>query len=287
MGLGAITALAAGSLVAGAPTVVSGLLVAVSLLVGCGLAGWIVTLCIRAGAHAWSVELQVVSALQRVAEALEGAGAVATTRAPGAGDALAEIRKAIAEARWDQAGVLIHAFHQAQPDSPDGEQVDREFESARAEEVRSLRAKLTAAREVSDADRVLDLRGELRELLDGDDLLALDQDLSRWLMALIQKRLWAGAIQVDVVELATRVAERFDHTSEGASLRAALPTLRRSAGLCARCGQPYNGIADACPDCLAHHHLPPPSEPELESEPDSGPVDEGNFDRAIFSDEPV
>jgi hypothetical protein len=54
-----------------------------------------------------------------------------------------------------------------------------------------------------------------------------------------------------VAELATRVAERFPRTVVGASLRASLPTLRRSAGLCPRCSAPYKGIADACPKCLA------------------------------------
>jgi predicted amidophosphoribosyltransferase len=52
------------------------------------------------------------------------------------------------------------------------------------------------------------------------------------------------------------VADAFDSTPEGASLRAALPTLRRSVGLCARCGRPYNGIADACPACLATTSFP-------------------------------
>jgi predicted amidophosphoribosyltransferase len=63
-----------------------------------------------------------------------------------------------------------------------------------------------------------------------------------------RSRLWI--IQVDVATLAGRVAEDFAHTTEGASLRASLPTLRRSAGLCPRCAQPYTGIADACRDCL-------------------------------------
>jgi hypothetical protein len=56
-------------------------------------------------------------------------------------------------------------------------------------------------------------------------------------------------MRADVAVLAARVALSLDDTPEGASLRASLPTLRRAAGLCARCGQPYTGIAEACPIC--------------------------------------
>ena len=53
-----------------------------------------------------------------------------------------------------------------------------------------------------------------------------------------------------MVQLAARFAESFAATVEGASVRASLPTLRRSVGLCPRCAQPYIGVADACPNCL-------------------------------------
>ena len=69
---------------------------------------------------------------------------------------------------------------------------------------------------------------------------------------------------MEIAVLATRVAGAFDTTPEGASLHAALPTLRRSVGLCACCGQPYTGIADACPSCLATSSFPvyvPPAAP--------------------------
>src|SRR5437763_175633 len=78
-------------------------------------------------------------------------------------------------------------------------------------------------------------------LLVADELRSLDRELARWCMGMIQKRLRTGTMGVDVATLAARVAESLDATTEGASLRAALPTLRRSAGLCARCARPYNG----------------------------------------------
>jgi hypothetical protein len=76
-------------------------------------------------------------------------------------------------------------------------------------------------------------------------------------LKLIHIRLRSGKIQPDVALLAGRVADVFSHTVEGASLRASLPTLRRSVGLCPRCAQPYTGIADACPSCLAPRAQPP------------------------------
>jgi hypothetical protein len=68
---------------------------------------------------------------------------------------------------------------------------------------------------------------------------------------LIHRRLRTGTIQSEVVQLASRFSEVFATTVEGASVRAALPTLRRSVGLCPRCSQPYAGVAEACPKCLS------------------------------------
>ena len=112
-------------------------------------------------------------------------------------------------------------------------------------------AELEAARQVSDPDRVLELYQTLIPLLDTEMRATLEADLSPWFLRLIHNRLRTGKIQSELAVLAGRIAEAFSHTVEGASLRASLPTLRRSAGLCSRCGQPYNGIATACPACLA------------------------------------
>ena len=80
---------------------------------------------------------------------------------------------------------------------------------------------------------------------------SFDRELAGWFLSLIHRRLRTGTIQVDVVNLATRFSESFAATAEGASVRAALPTLRRSAGLCPRCGQPYLGVAEASPNAGA------------------------------------
>jgi len=136
---------------------------------------------------------------------------------------------------------------------------------------------------VNDPDRVLELHASLVVLSLGDaEQRELDHQVSRWLIGTIQKRLRGGTIGADVVELIGRIADRFDHTPEGASLRASLPTLRRCAGLCPRCGLPYTGIEDACPACLgtdlSQAPTPPtssslpPSESESEPEPEPDPI---------------
>ncbi|WP_406693585.1 hypothetical protein V5E97_21340 [Singulisphaera sp. Ch08] len=231
-----------------------------------------------------SAERLLISALGRVAEALERSATVASVHVAVPANPVAEIGKAIQEAKWDHADTLIRAFIEAHPDDPAGPRLTRELETARAVEARGLHAKLDAAREANDPDRVLDLRDGLRPLLEDEALRTLDQDLIRWLMVVIQKRLRGGTIRVDMVELATKVAERFDHTTEGASLHAALPTLRRSAGLCARCAKPYTGIADACSECLTPQPLPSFG---TEFDPEPGSAEDDDRDQTFSLEDSV
>jgi hypothetical protein len=240
---------------------------------------------------------RMAAALERMAAAIERAPAAP---APGPGPVIDEragavvaIRQAIQKGEWEDAGARLIAFGVAHPDDPDGGQLIAELAGAREAASRSLLARVDAARAANDPDRVLELRDALGLVLAGDPLAALDLDLARWFMVLIQKRLRGGQMRPEVAILAARVAERFDATPEGASLRAALPTLRRSAGLCARCGEPYTGIADACPKCLAtpsfpalgttpsgdsHNGHPVVGEPDpVEDEPDPLPDDLDSF----------
>jgi hypothetical protein len=115
--------------------------------------------------------------------------------------------------------------------------------------IEELRARLSESREVGDPVQVLDLRDEIAPLLVDSDRRALDRETVAWLMLLLQKRLRAGTVRSDVADLAARTADRFGATPEGASLRASLPTLRRAAGLCPRCGKTYAGLEDACANC--------------------------------------
>ena len=164
---------------------------------------------------------------------------------------LAEIRRTIRAGKWDEAAALMEAYSPAELDDPRLSSLRHELQSARETARSEQLAQLMAARQVSDPDRVLELHQSLVPLLDAETRVSLEAELSQWFLRLIHNRLRTGKIQTDLAILAGRIAEAFSHTVEGASLRASLPTLRRSAGLCSRCGQPYSGIANACPACLA------------------------------------
>ena len=113
-----------------------------------------------------------------------------------------------------------------------------------------LRKKIEAARAANDTTGVIDLHAELLNLQGEGNSDEFDQALVQWLMEMIHKRIRTGRIAVEVVVLAGRVADQFGTTKEGASLRASLPTLRRSVGLCARCMVPYRGVEEACDKCM-------------------------------------
>ncbi len=163
---------------------------------------------------------------------------------------ITEIRLAIRQSRWDDAGQLLRDFEIVYPDQPDSPRLAKELDEARAAARQELLSKIAAAREVNDPERVIELREALRDVVESEHLRTIDRDLAKWFMTLIHKRLRTGTVREDVAVLAARVAASLDGTPEGASLRASLPTLRRAAGLCPRCGQPYKGVADACPTCL-------------------------------------
>ena len=164
---------------------------------------------------------------------------------------LAEIRRTIRAGKWDEAAALLEGYSPAELDDPRLSALRQEIQSARAAARSEQLAQLNAARQVNDPDRVLELHQSLLPLLDAETRVSLEADLSQWFLRLIHNRLRTGKVQTDLAVLAGRIADAFSHTVEGASLRASLPTLRRSAGLCSRCGQPYNGLANACPACLA------------------------------------
>ena len=204
---------------------------------------------------------------ERLAEPLPPAAAATSTDWL-AEQSLAEIRRTIRAGKWDEAAALLDGFSPADLDDPRLSSLRQEIQSAREAARSQYLAQLNAARQVSDPDRVLELHQTLIPLLDAETRVVLEADLSQWFLRLIHNRLRIGKIQTDLVVLAGRIADAFSHTVGGASLRASLPTLRRSAGLCSRCGQPYNGIASACPACLAQaqhstkaasatHHLIP------------------------------
>ncbi len=214
------------------------------------------------------IESRSLPLLERIAEALERAPA-----SPSGGDgrarSLVELALAIDEGRWARAAEVIESLAVSHPGDPEASDLAGRLERSRQVAVDGLLGRIEAAKQANDPDGAIRSRDELAAILRGDSLRAVDVSLVRWLLLAIQRRLRTGTVRPDVVELASRVAEGFGGTTEGASLRASLPTLRRSAGLCPRCAEPYKGVEDACPKCLAAAGPPPAPL----SEPDTAAAD--------------
>lgn len=195
-----------------------------------------------------------VEALGRIVEALER-----RAEQPAPGDrsdldrvrSLAAIDRATRSAHWTEAESLLDAFETAFPDDPALPGLKDQLAANRRQAIQDQMAQLEAAREVNDPARVLELYKVIGPSLEPGARGVLERELARWFLNLFYRRLRSVKIQTDVVLLASQVAEIFGGTVEGASMRAALPTLRRSVGLCPRCAQPYTGTADACPQCLS------------------------------------
>jgi hypothetical protein len=233
------------------------------------------------------IESRALPLLERIAQALERSPSpwVGPTAADGRARGIEEVRRAIIDRHWEQAEALVGDLGRKYPDDSEVAAVAEDLDRTRRFAVDDLRDRIEAARGANDPDGVMGLRDELARILHGEPIKELDRGLVKWLMGLIQRRLRTGTVRPDVAELAARVADRFGGTTEGASLRAALPTLRRSAGLCPKCGEPYAGLGDACPKCLAAASSaskplpsdePPTPEDVAESEIVGEPVDLNN-----------
>jgi len=212
-----------------------------------------------------SLTARGVATLDRIAHVLSQDGTAARQAKQSGLDRvrlISEIQRAIGASQWAEAHSLLGAFAVEFPGDLRQAVLEAELQRARHEASHQHLATLEAAREVNDPEGVLESYESLVGSLEEDARAALDRDLAKWFLALIHRRLRSTKIQPEVVQLASRFAEAFASTVEGASVRAALPTLRRSVGLCPRCGSPYAGIGDACPKCLETLTLRPP-------EPDS------------------
>ncbi len=183
-------------------------------------------------------------------------------------DPIERVRVAIREGHWAEAESLIEGLAATRP-GPEVDHLAGTFAAARGASITHIRARIDAARQANDLDAVLDQRAELMALIPIDELAALDRDLARWCMAQIQKRLRGGRMSIDVALLSGRVAEALNHTPEGASLKAALPTLRRSVGLCAVAANPTAAWPTPAPPASSRHRAPGP--PTARSPPRRNP----------------
>ena len=184
--------------------------------------------------------------LERIALALEAAER-SPASAPNLPDDLVSFREALRSGDWDRASELSCTLA-ARAGHPT---IVEELAQAKLRRFQALVAELKASREVNDPERALAIHEELGEVGEPEPLREVEQESAKWFLKLIMRRMRTGTVRGDVADLATRVAERFAWTMEGASLRASLPTLRRSAGMCPKCGRPYAGLGNACPLCVA------------------------------------
>jgi hypothetical protein len=118
--------------------------------------------------------------------------------------------------------------------------------TSRADE---LTDELEAAREAGDVGRALDLRDALTEHLRGEALHALDQDLALWVARRVERRVRDQSADWEVAGWVARALDSLGDMPETESLRAALPVIRRRAGLCTVCGRAVAGGQPVCGRC--------------------------------------
>jgi hypothetical protein len=190
---------------------------------------------------------------------------------------IAHFEQVLASGDLPQARTLLE-IHIAEFPADDVTHLEHQLSASRAHETQKQTALIEAARQVNDPDRVLELFRALEPNLELEPRQVLERDLARWFLSLVHRRLRSGKIQPDVVTLAQKVADHFGSTVEGASLRAALPTMRRSVGLCPRCAQPYLGSADACPKCAGGTAPTASTAADPEADLDDPDVDDADLD---------
>lgn len=116
---------------------------------------------------------------------------------------------------------------------------------------------LATARAEEDVDAALDLRDELTQYLSGDPLRSLDRDLTRWIQTLVKARLQAQEVDWEVARWVARALDSLGDDPAASPLRAALPDIRRRAGLCTLCGRAVAGSRDVCGRCRPEAESPP------------------------------
>jgi hypothetical protein len=165
--------------------------------------------------------------------------------------AIESMRDAMRRDSWDQARKVASEFAERFPEAPDAKDLTAQVEAALARKVKSLRDQLDQMERAGDCEGLLNVRDRLSAYLDGTELYQVDRRVAHWTAKHLRDALVAGRAK-EVIQLAERVVDAVgDTTQEGAQVRASLPTLRRSAGLCPECGQPSDTSLARCAACEA------------------------------------
>ena len=198
-------------------------LIALVTLGGCGLAGWIL-------AQLFRVAAQVIDVLADCAEAAWRTGDL--------------IEQHLVPTLGRIALVLEERDGAAGPRAANAVSASTGSVSAR-----SIRTELAAAQTAGRAGRVIELRDSLTQHLRGEPLHALDRELAIWMLNLVERRVQAGTVDVELAGWVARALDSFGAMPEAEPLRVALPALRQRAGLCQKCGRPARGHEALCSDC--------------------------------------
>lgn len=167
-------------------------------------------------------------------------------------DLLQRFKQALNDRDWDRANLVRIKLVQLGASESEISFYDLLSSDARSNCRVDASKRLELAKGFRDLSTALAVRDELSLLVSQDELMSLDAQMIEWIMIELQKKLRAVPIGEDLIGLIQLVVDRYAATSQGASLKAALPTLRRSVGLCASCNKPYRGAEAACPECLRH-----------------------------------
>ncbi|MDG3006151.1 hypothetical protein [Paludisphaera mucosa] len=200
-------------------------LIALTTVVGFGLAGWVLGTALRVVAGLLDVLADQAEASWRTVDLMEMHVIPALGRVV---------------ARFDaEAG-------REGPTAPPAATEPRRLKTGRADE---LMKEWAAAKADEDVDRALDLRDELTQHLRGEALQSLDRELASWIKGLVEARLRARDVDWEVARWVARAIDSLGDEPEAAALRTALPAIRRRAGLCRVCGRAVAGGRDVCGRC--------------------------------------
>jgi len=163
--------------------------------------------------------------------------------------AIEAVQELVRHESWNQAKRQAAAVAERFPDSTEAKGLLARVEAEYGRRVQGLRELLDEAVRANDAEAILNSRDRLSGYLAGSEFEQLDRRVARVVASYLREALAEGKAR-EIVHLAERVVDVLgDSTSEGAQVRAALPTLRRSAGLCPECGEPYDVSLVRCATC--------------------------------------
>ena len=161
--------------------------IALVTLGGCGLAGWILGQLFRVSAELLDVLADGAEAAWRAGDLIEQ-HLVPT---------LGRIALALEE-RDGSAGL--------RPATPT---------SAASVSTKAIRTEMAAAQAAGRAGRVIELRDSLTQHLRGEPLHALDRELALWMLNLVERRIRAGTVDVEVAGWVARAARQLRRHARG------------------------------------------------------------------------